>query len=294
LTLLVSVIIPAYNRALIIGRAIESALSQTHPPAEIIVVDDGSEDQTQEIVRTFPGVRYIRQANTGAAQARNNGVELAGCDYVAFLDSDDLWVHQKLEMQMELIEHLKVPILGSRKRYVHERSRLSLDVDPRGQGLHYINFQRQLKRTWLSPSTVICHKGYFQSFGGFDNRLRIAEDWDLWLRIAFQEPIPRMDMVSTYAFLTKDSLTENRLTKYLFDLEVIKKWHPAKEPRVSNDFYSQWCNSFTINRIQKLLRRPGKDGARLFWEKAREELPLSKWALVTGDILTQRFLRGQL
>jgi glycosyltransferase involved in cell wall biosynthesis len=133
LKLSVSVIIPAYNRALIIGRAIESALSQTYLPAEIIVVDDGSEDQTQEIVRAFPGVRYIRQANTGAAQARNNGVELAGCDYVAFLDSDDLWVHQKLEMQMKLIERLEVPILGSRKRYVHERSRLSLDVDPRGR-----------------------------------------------------------------------------------------------------------------------------------------------------------------
>jgi glycosyltransferase involved in cell wall biosynthesis len=286
LKLSVSVIIPAYNRALIIGRAIESALSQTYLPAEIIVVDDGSEDQTQEIVRAFPGVRYIRQANTGAAQARNNGVELAGCDYVAFLDSDDLWVHQKLEMQMKLIERLEVPILGSRKRYVHECSRLRLDVDPRGQGLHYISFQRQLKRTWLSPSTIVCRKDYFQSFGGFDNQLQIAEDWDLWLRIAFQKPIPRMDAVLTYSFITKGRLTEDRLTKYLYDLEVIKKWHPRNEPRLSEDFYSNWCNSFVLSRLQKLLRRVGKDGARLFWERAQKELPLSKWVLVTGDLLT--------
>ena len=101
----VSVIIPAYNRAHYIREAIESALQQSHRPLEIIVVDDGSTDETPQILATYSEpVRVFRQVNQGVAAARNLGVSHARGEYVAFLDSDDLWHPEKLEKQIERFE----------------------------------------------------------------------------------------------------------------------------------------------------------------------------------------------
>ena len=100
----ISVVIPAFNREKTIGRAIESALAQTRPPFEIIVVDDGSSDSTAAVVTAFrDSVRYVRQPNAGASAARNRGVELAGAPWVAFLDSDDYWFDDHLERMAEAI-----------------------------------------------------------------------------------------------------------------------------------------------------------------------------------------------
>lgn len=110
---LISVIIPAYNREAYLAEAVQSALDQTLPPGEIIVVDDGSTDRTGEIARSFGGiVRCIRQDNQGVAYARNTGVAASCGEWIAFLDSDDLWVARKLEWQMAyLSEHSEIDLL---------------------------------------------------------------------------------------------------------------------------------------------------------------------------------------
>src|ERR1700678_803249 len=97
----ISVIIPTYNRADLIGQALESALAQTHPADEIIVVDDGSTDDTERVVAQYAGqVRYMRQVNAGPSAARNRGIQAASGDFIALLDSDDLWVKDRLERQL--------------------------------------------------------------------------------------------------------------------------------------------------------------------------------------------------
>ncbi|GAH74960.1 unnamed protein product, partial [marine sediment metagenome] len=104
----VSVIIPTYNRAYLIGRAIQSVLNQTYQDFEIIVVDDGSTDDTEEIVRSFKDKRigYVRhEKNKGAAAARNTGIKAAKSEYIAFQDSDDEWLPEKLEKQMKVFEN---------------------------------------------------------------------------------------------------------------------------------------------------------------------------------------------
>ncbi len=109
----ISVVIPAYNRELYLAEAVQSALDQTLAPGEIVIVDDGSTDRTGEIARSFGGiVRYIRQDNQGVAYARNTGVEASRGEWITFLDSDDLWVSEKLEWQMAYLdEHRETDLL---------------------------------------------------------------------------------------------------------------------------------------------------------------------------------------
>jgi glycosyltransferase involved in cell wall biosynthesis len=284
---LVSIVIPAYNRAGEIGRAVTSAFNQTYRPIEVVVVDDGSKDNTAEVVAGYPEVRYYRQENRGASGARNRGVELAQGEYVAFLDSDDLWVKNKLELQMELILRIQAPILGARKKYVTETAKINPDVLVKDGRYHFLSFKRQLKRTWIVPSTVVVQKSYFQRFSGFDPRLKIAEDWDLWLKMAHNAPIPRMDAVLTYNFVTKGSLSENRLEKYIYDLEVIRKWNPQNGPAISEKLYRKWCIAFTVSRLFKLWHRSDKDSLRTFWQKTVSELPLPQYIVWMGAVLTR-------
>lgn len=100
----VSVVIPVYNGKKYLGEALESVFSQTMPPTQIIVVDDGSIDGTQKVAQCFPKVEYIFQENSGAATARNKGVQQARGEYLSFLDADDLWTPRKLEMQLEALQ----------------------------------------------------------------------------------------------------------------------------------------------------------------------------------------------
>jgi glycosyltransferase involved in cell wall biosynthesis len=282
---LVSVVIPAYNRAGEIGRAIDSAFNQTYRPIEVIVVDDGSQDNTAAVVAKYPEVRYYRQENRGASVARNQGVELARGEYIAFLDSDDLWVKNKLELQMELALRLHAPVLGARKKYVTESAGINQQELVKENSYHFITFKRQLRRTWLVPSTVVVRKDYFQRFSGFDPLLKIAEDWDLWLKMAHNAPIPRMDAVLTYNFVTKGSLSENRLEKYLYDLEVIRKWNPQNSPLISAKLYRKWCIAFTVSRLFKLWRRTDKASLLAFWQKTVSQLPLPQYIVWMGVAL---------
>ena len=137
---LVSIIIPTYNREKIIGRAIDSVFAQTWQNFEIIVLDDGSQDNTKAVVEAYgPKVKYFYQGNKGIAGARNGGMRHAGGDYLAFLDSDDYWLPAKLEKQMALFgEHPEYGMiagiatkpeyrrLGMAQRFHEETSRMPL------------------------------------------------------------------------------------------------------------------------------------------------------------------------
>ena len=122
---LVSVVIPTYNRATELPSAIESVLGQTYPSVEVIIVDDGSTDGTEALIQTrFPRVRYLRQSNRGPAAARNAGIKAASGPYIAFLDSDDRWMPQKLERQIGLLrERPEVGLVFSTVRFVSRRGR---------------------------------------------------------------------------------------------------------------------------------------------------------------------------
>jgi glycosyltransferase involved in cell wall biosynthesis len=184
---LVSVVIPTYNRRHYIVEAVESVLAQTYRPLEIIVVDDGSTDGTEgELQRFKKEVKYFRQENAGPSAARNRGIRAATGEYVALLDSDDLWAPTKLEKQVSLME--RSPQVGV---VFCEIARLEVDTgetqvrrcppDLRGDIR-----RRLLRRNCVigSDSAVLVRRACFDQMGVFDESLQQAEDWDLWIRIS--------------------------------------------------------------------------------------------------------------
>ncbi len=183
----VSVIIPTYNRARFLPRAIQSVLNQTYEDWELIVVDDGSTDDTQGILAGFPDVRVVTQPNRGVSAARNAGVRVALGVWPAFLDSDDEWRPEKLQRQMECArKRPEILVWHTNETWFRNGKVLPQKAYHRKQGGFF--FERAVERCLISPSSVMIHRRLFEDVGLFDESLPVAEDYDLWLRItAFYE-----------------------------------------------------------------------------------------------------------
>ena len=180
-----SVIIPAYNAEHYVREAIDSALSQTHMPVEILVVDDGSTDETPEIVRSYDStVQLIQQENQGPGAARNRGAKVAFGDWLAFLDADDVWEPSKLEKQSATIQH-STGIVYCDRINMGQLGGLSTRQSD-GVKLHAgrIYDQLLLEGNFITLSSACIERKFFNDLGGFDPTPEVAgvEDWELWLR----------------------------------------------------------------------------------------------------------------
>jgi glycosyltransferase involved in cell wall biosynthesis len=178
----VSVIIPTYNRAQFVTEAIESVLGQSYDDFELIIIDDGSEDDTQERFKRFANrIRYQYQENRGISHARNAGLRLAQAGYIAFLDSDDLWAKDKLARQIDYMEnHPDHLICYTDEIWIRNGVR----VNPKrihGKHSGWI-FQHCIPLCIISLSSAMMRKDLFDKVGIFDKALPVCEDYDLWLR----------------------------------------------------------------------------------------------------------------
>ena len=188
----VSVVIPVYNRAHCVADAITSALSQTRPPAETIVVDDGSTDGTADLIEREFGerVRLIRQANRGVSAARNAGIDAATQPWIAFLDSDDLWESDKLERQVAALAHTGADACGcdgviemadGAVGVFALRERAGLRVRT---GAALTGAVREVLRQAVWVQGVLVRRALIDSAGGFDESLRVHEDVECLARLA--------------------------------------------------------------------------------------------------------------
>lgn len=180
----VSAVIPTFNRAGPIVEAIASALGQTAPPEEVIVIDDGSTDDTQARLLPFGGhIRVIRQPNRGPAAARNVGARMATAEWIAWLDSDDLWHPRKLEVQRALAAEVdrKVACLHTRHFILGGDFQTVSQIPPHGGEVTLSDLVHQNR---IGLSTAMVRRRTLLDLNGFDETLIGPEDWDLWLRIA--------------------------------------------------------------------------------------------------------------
>jgi glycosyltransferase involved in cell wall biosynthesis len=194
----VSVVIPTYNHAHLVTQAVESVLAQTLAPAEIIVVDDGSKDDTaQRLAKYGNHVRYIYQPNQGVSAARNNGVAAATCEFVAFLDSDDVWHPRKTELQMQVLRSRpEIGALGC--RVFHWPSPRFPDVPADGERRVSLVSWRQLAiRNYIGLSSAIVRRDVLRRVGPFDTGMQGPEDRDLWLRGAEVTTLANLDVELT-------------------------------------------------------------------------------------------------
>ncbi|MCU7932941.1 MAG: glycosyltransferase [Candidatus Thiodiazotropha sp. (ex Codakia rugifera)] len=191
--MLVSVVIPSYNRAHTLPRALDSVLTQSYTPLEVIVVDDGSSDETPVLMNNqYRQCRYIHQPNLGVSSARNLGIEKSQGEWIAFLDSDDCWKPDKLQRQAEALG--KSPgcrLCHTEEIWIRNGVRVNQMHKHTKSGGHI--FQCCLPLCVISPSSVVLHRSLFDEYGLFDTELPACEDYDLWLRICAQEAVLFVD-----------------------------------------------------------------------------------------------------
>jgi len=185
----ISVIIPSYNRRELLKRALISVYAQTLQPAEVIVIDDGSTDGTESMLRLeFPRVIAIHQENLGVSAARNLGLQQTSGDWLAFLDSDDEWLPEKLrKQQLALESNPEYRICHTEENWI--RNGIQVGVPKKYAKTGGWIFSDCLPLCAISPSTVLIHRSVFSAVGQFDARLPACEDYDLWLRISANYPV---------------------------------------------------------------------------------------------------------
>lgn len=186
----VTLIVPTFNRTSLLKRALESVYAQTIMPTEIIVVDDGSTDNTAQMIKEdFPDVIYIHQENKGVSSARNRGIKNANCPWIAFLDADDEWLPEKLAQQINIIKDNPdhTWLIHTNEIWIRNSRR----VNPMEKHKKYGGeiFEHCLPLCVISPSSVLMRKSLLTEAGLFDEQLPACEDYDMWLKICARYPV---------------------------------------------------------------------------------------------------------
>ncbi len=194
----ISVIIPTFNRESFILNAIKSVEEQSYNIDEIIVIDDGSNDNTKEILKN-ENIKYIYQKNNGVSKARNIGIKEAKNDWLAFLDSDDIWHTEKIQEHIN-IHQIDPKLLASYtgETWIRNKKRIKLKAYQQKENPTFINSIRLCK---IGTSTFFCNKKIFEDIGLFDESMMACEDYDLWLRIQqkYKIRLINKELVTKYA-----------------------------------------------------------------------------------------------
>lgn len=225
----ITVIITSYNRGEIIGRAVDSVLGQTRSADEIILVDDGSSDNTDQLIKEkYPDIKYIWQENRGIGHARNTGISQARGIWIAFLDSDDEWLPSKLKDQLKALQHQPdYKICHTNEIWIRNGKRVNpMKKHEKSGGLIFKNC---LPLCIISPSSVIIHRSVFEEHGLFDESLPVCEDYDLWLRFCAFLPI-----------------------LYLKKPQIIK--YGGHSDQLSNKYWGM--DRFRIIALEKIIKNP--------------------------------------
>nr|WP_321464515.1 glycosyltransferase family A protein [uncultured Desulfobulbus sp.] len=251
----ISVILPTYNRASFLERSLRSVFSQHLPCDEVIVVDDGSTDNSCALVEAMAGqapcaLRLLRQQNLGAAAARNAGIQAARGELLAFLDSDDWWLPRKLELQQAAMAATPdILISHTRELWFRHGQRVNQKKkhDPPGGDI----FAASLRMCVVGMSTTMVRRELFARYGLFDETLPCCEDYDLWLRVGCREPFLRLpealtakdggreDQLSTIHRLGMDVYRIRALCN-LLDSGVLKPW----QQRLAVDELARKCRIY--------------------------------------------------
>ena len=281
----VSVVIPCYNQATFLGEAIESALAQTVPGVEVVVVDDGSQDATAGIVARYPGVRYVRQANEGVARARNRGACTSRGSHLIFLDADDRLLPHAAAAGLALFEaHPETALVrGYHDELTADGVRVPVVFPPGPEALTYetlLSFSHHI----AVPSEAMFRREAFEGAGGFHARFYGVEDLDLYFRIARRFPPIRAhrEVVTVYRrhpeSMSHQSLRMLRSTHALFEAQLpfvrgdraLERAHRAGHHWLSAHYTSQLVGELRRAARQRRIREVAVGALALLRYQPRE------------------------
>ncbi len=256
---LVSVIIPCYKQAHFLSEAIESVLVQSYTAFEIVVIDDGSPDNTSTVAARYPEVRYIRQDNQGLSGARNTGIRASRGECLVFLDADDRLLPDALRAGIDYFRaYPECGLVSGHHRYIRGDGSLLNEYPPEPiDDDHYLAL---LKRNYIGcPATVLYPRAIFDVVGGFDTSLKSCEDYDLYLRIARRRPVMRHDrMIAEYRWHGAN-MTNNSGRMLQSALHVLRsQWdyiedcpHYVRACRAGVRFWRAYFGGRLLSRMRK-------------------------------------------
>jgi glycosyltransferase involved in cell wall biosynthesis len=275
----VSVVIPAHNSSKFLAETIRSVLYQSFRDFEIIIIDDGSTDDTAKVASGFP-VRYFWQENRGVSAARNKGIELSQGEYIAFLDSDDMWLPQKLELQLAAIENAPLAGVVYSDLYYYDNTTCTTTgtflqkrrrPPPRGKVLgEFIEY------FFGHPSTLLVRKNVFAQVGMFDETLHNCEDDDMLFRMASYcefEVVP----VPLVMYRMHDSGQKSREQETVTHYYILYLNKALQSPMLNDEMRMKLCKSLAERhfRYGELLIRRGRInlGTRELWRSIKADIP---------------------
>lgn len=200
----IDIIIPTHNRSTSLKKAIQSVREQTYPHWNLFVIEDGSSEQhileTKKFIEELndPRITYQVEIHKGVSATRNKGVSLGSAPWLAFLDSDDEWLPEKLKMQLDLFDKEKLPIVHTEEIWIRRGVRVNQKKIHQKSGGDI--FTPSLRRCLISPSSIMITRTLFEELGGFDPEFVVCEDYDLWLRATLKTPISFVEkpMIAKY------------------------------------------------------------------------------------------------
>ena len=229
---LVSIIIPCYKQAHFLGEAIESALRQTHAPVEVIVVDDGSPDNTGEVAARYPEVRYLRQENAGLPAARNAGMRASRGEFLIFLDSDDRLYPRAAEINLQYLSERPDCAFSSGLHFL-----IAADGAPlhRSEQLHVTreHYWNLLQTNFIGcPATVMYRRAMLEELGGFDVSMKSVEDYQVYLDLARRHPIfNHQELIAEYR-LHGANMSANHARMLEYAVRALNsQWEHIKDDR---------------------------------------------------------------
>ena len=243
----ISVIIPTYNRCDLLKRAINSVIKQTITPKEIIIVDNGSTDQTYQMVSSlFPEINYFIEKKRGVSAARNKGILESKSKWIAFLDSDDAWKPTKLEKQMEysVFNQDKYRIIHTDETWYRNKKFLNQLKKHKKSGGNI--FKNSLQLCCISPSSVVLKKQIFDDYGLFDENLEVCEDYDMWIRITAKEEVGFLDSPLVFKY----GGHSDQLSKKFWGMDRFRI--KSLEKNLKNEHFSK---SQKINVLDTLIEK---------------------------------------
>jgi glycosyltransferase involved in cell wall biosynthesis len=282
----VTTIIPTYNRAARVLEAIRSVLAQSYTDHEVVVVDDGSTDDTEAAIRREFGerVRYVYKQNGGVSAARNHGIEHAKGELIAFLDSDDQWMPDKLARQIDFLDRhpsygmvlTELLVVMSDGRETVGRRRASLPVN--GWILSDV-----LRDPRLAPSSVLVRRAVLDAVGGFDPGLVTAEDLDMHLRIALEYPIGLIDEPLVRYSLDGDDKLSNSTRDFVDYVAVIERFVGQNRDRIeAQDRHAAVFKAYRVAAPEMFRHGDYLQGARFYFAALRSVRSLDQAASAIG------------
>jgi glycosyltransferase involved in cell wall biosynthesis len=294
----ISVVIPTYNRGPLLVEAIVSVLAQTVAPLEILVIDDGSTDDTRErLVPYLDRIEYVLQENRGVSAARNRGVESARGELIAFLDADDVWHPRKLERQLaSLAESPHLGLLGTGV-FDLPSPRLT-EVSAIGSGsLAVVSWSQLVVKNYFVTSSIVARRDILVRAGLFDTELQGPEDYDLWLRVAEVAPVANLEVPLTGYRMVQEGLSRQATTMHacmkriLWKVDTRRAWRERRWLRRKAYSYFNYSTAYMFGvsgEQTKALFGVLKSFVWYPWPYRRTEVRMS-WARL--KLLAVAFLR---